>query len=155
MVKTSAKTTIIGNEIRTLRKDRGYTLEELANEIEITSGHISNIESGNRRPNYKLLEKLSDVLSFKVEDFLNEVTNKSLATANEVGQTMGFARNIKDEKNKIEFDKFFVKKEVADIETLILNMANEINFKIKKKDLKEIADLVDMTIRLRLEQLNK
>lgn len=155
MAKTSAKTTIIGNEIRTLRKDRGYTLEELANEIEITSGHISNIESGNRRPNYKLLEKLSDVLSFKVEDFLNEVTNKSLATANEVGQTMGFARNIKDEKNKIEFDKFFVKKEVADIETLILNMANEINFKIKKKDLKEIADLVDMTIRLRLEQLNK
>ncbi|MDG6880450.1 anaerobic benzoate catabolism transcriptional regulator [Clostridium perfringens] len=155
MTKASAKTTIIGNEIRTLRKDRGYTLEELANEIEITSGHISNIESGNRRPNYKLLEKLSDVLSFKVEDFLNEVTNKSLATANEVGQTMGFARNIKDEKNKIEFDKFFVKKEVADIETLILNMANEINFKIKKKDLKEIADLVDMTIRLRLEQLNK
>ena len=110
MVKTSAKTTIIGNEIRTLRKDRGYTLEELANEIEITSGHISNIESGNRRPNYKLLEKLGEVLSFKVEDFLNEVTNKSLATANEVGQTMGFARNIKDEKNKIEFDKFFVKK---------------------------------------------
>ncbi|MDV5113469.1 helix-turn-helix domain-containing protein (plasmid) [Clostridium perfringens] len=155
MVKTSAKTTIIGNEIRTLRKDRGYTLEELANEIEITSGHISNIESGNRRPNYKLLEKLGEVLSFKVEDFLNEVTNKSLATANEVGQTMGFARNIKDEKNKIEFDKFFVKKEVADIETLISNMANEINFKIKKKDLKEIADLVDMTIRLRLEQLNR
>lgn len=110
MVKTSTKTTIIGNEIRTLRKDRGYTLEELAKEIEITSGHISNIESGNRRPNYKLLEKLGEVLSFRVEDFLNEVTNKSLATATEVGQTMAFARNIKEEKNKIEFDKLFGEK---------------------------------------------
>lgn len=155
MVKTSTKTTIIGNEIRTLRKDRGYTLEELAKEIEITSGHISNIESGNRRPNYKLLEKLGEVLSFRVEDFLNEVTNKSLATTNEIGQTMAFARNIKEEKSKIEFDKFFGEKEVADLETLISNMANEIDLKIKKKDLKELADLVDMTIRLRLEQLNK
>lgn len=155
MVKTSTKTTIIGNEIRTLRKDRGYTLEELAKEIEITSGHISNIESGNRRPNYKLLEKLGEVLSFRVEDFLNEVTNKSLATANEVGQTMAFARNIKEEKNKIEFDKFFGEKEVSSLENLILNMADEIDLKLKKKDLKELADLVDMTIRLRLEQLNK
>ncbi|EOU1808417.1 helix-turn-helix domain-containing protein [Clostridium perfringens] len=155
MVKTSTKTTIIGNEIRTLRKDRGYTLEELAKEIEITSGHISNIESGNRRPNYKLLEKLGEVLSFRVEDFLNEVTNKSLATATEVGQTMAFARNIKEEKNKIEFDKLFGEKEVSGLENLILNMADEIDLKLKKKDLKELADLVDMTIRLRLEQLNK
>lgn len=155
MVKTSTKTTIIGNEIRTLRKDRGYTLEELAKEIEITSGHISNIESGNRRPNYKLLEKLGEVLSFRVEDFLNEVTNKSLTTTTEIGQTMAFARNIKEEKNKIEFDKFFGEKEVSSLENLILNMADEIDLKLKKKDLKELADLVDMTIRLRLEQLNK
>lgn len=155
MLKQLSKTTIIGEELRTLRKDRGYTLKELADEIEITSGHISNIESGNRKPNYKLLEKLGEVLSFRVEDFLNEVTNKSLATANEVGETMRFARNIKEEKNKIEIDKLFGEKEVLNLETLILDMAEEMNLKLKKKDLKDLANLVDTTIKLRLEQLNK
>lgn len=45
----------IGERIKRVRKQRGYTQEELAEIMEISSRNLSNIELGNSFPKTKLL----------------------------------------------------------------------------------------------------
>ncbi len=147
------KTTIIGEELRKIRKDRGYQVQELANLINVSKGYLGNIESGNRTPSLKLLKKLSMALNFDIKEFLDTVTLRAVQETKEIGQTMGFYNNIDDEMKifKEENEELVTKSLLSAVEL----MALENNVLLNEKDLNDIINLVDVTIRLRLEQCRK
>ncbi len=56
----------LGNKIRQLRKSRGLTQEQLAEQIGIDNKHLSRIEKGRHMPTYHILKKLANFFDFDV-----------------------------------------------------------------------------------------
>ena len=128
-------------------------MQELADLINVSKGYLGNIESGNRTPSLKLLKKLSMALNFDIKEFLDTVTLRAVQETKEIGQTMGFYNNIDDEMKifKEENEELVTKSLLSAVEL----MALENNVLLNEKDLNDIINLVDVTIRLRLEQCRK
>ncbi len=49
-----------GEKLRALRQRRNLTLRQLADELEISNGYISRMESGDKIPNVAMLVKIAD-----------------------------------------------------------------------------------------------
>lgn len=58
------------NPLRDLRVDKGYTLEELAAATGLSPSYLSRLESGSRRLNADIIQKLSDILKCSPADLL-------------------------------------------------------------------------------------
>lgn len=60
-----------GKYLRDLRKNRKLTLDELGERVQLTKGHLSNIENGRRGiPKTDILFKLSEALNVSYTDLL-------------------------------------------------------------------------------------
>lgn len=69
----------IGEKIRELRKEKGYTFKKLSELTSIPIGTLSDIERGRIKiPGIKIMSLLSNALSY---DFTNEIISKNLNTA--------------------------------------------------------------------------
>lgn len=60
----------VGQRIRTFRKDNGYTQEKLAELLDISTEHLSRIETGSYRPGIGLIEKLCTIFGIGEEELL-------------------------------------------------------------------------------------
>lgn len=61
----------LGKRIKELRKNKGFTQEQLAELIDMEQNTISVIESGRNFPTLVTLEKIAKVLGFELADFFN------------------------------------------------------------------------------------
>lgn len=52
--------------LRDFRRVRGLTITQLANQVETSQSHISNIEAGRRVPSGELIQAFSDALGVDV-----------------------------------------------------------------------------------------
>ncbi|KND62631.1 helix-turn-helix domain-containing protein [Candidatus Phytoplasma phoenicium] len=68
----------IGLQIRNLRLQNQLTQKELALNISVTSGYISQIENNLISPSLKILFKLCDLFKISVSDFFKHKTNLEL-----------------------------------------------------------------------------
>ncbi len=59
-------------KLRTIRKERGLTLRQVADKVGVSESCISLYESGTRRPNIDTLKKLAEVLRCSIDDLLSE-----------------------------------------------------------------------------------
>lgn len=57
----------IQKELRTARKNKGFTLAEVAEKVGSSLGYIHEIETGKAHPSLEMLEKLSRVLDLRLE----------------------------------------------------------------------------------------
>jgi len=62
----------IGRKIRERRQTLGITQEYIANQLDVNSSHISNIECGRANPSLTALVKIANILSCSVDYFLEE-----------------------------------------------------------------------------------
>lgn len=62
----------LGGRIRALRTTRGWTQSDLAGE-NLSTGYVSRIESGTRRPTMKVLRELAERLGTTTEQLLNGI----------------------------------------------------------------------------------
>ena len=58
----SERPTTFAEELRKLRMDEGYTQAQLAKHAGITAAYVSQLETGKRRPNQRVIRKLSSAL---------------------------------------------------------------------------------------------
>ena len=58
------------------RLQKNMSMKDLATAVGVTAMAISNYESGKRKPEIEIINKLADVLGVKVADFLNRRNNK-------------------------------------------------------------------------------
>lgn len=60
----------IGQRIKTQRKLHSLTQEKLAEMLDISTEHLSRIETGSYRPSLVLLEKTSEIFNIDEEELL-------------------------------------------------------------------------------------
>lgn len=71
----------IGQKIRKYRKALGYSQEELANKVGISTTHMSHIETGNTKLSLGVLVDLATALEAQTDDLLfppNEIRKSKL-----------------------------------------------------------------------------
>lgn len=62
----------IGQRIRKLRKSLGLSQEELAEQINISTTHMSHIETGNTKLSLPVLVDLAQALNVRADDLLSD-----------------------------------------------------------------------------------
>ncbi len=71
----------IGQRVRKFRKAHGFSQEELAELVGISTTHMSHIETGNTKLSLSVLVLLAQVLEVRTDDLLFERSNKSYTAA--------------------------------------------------------------------------
>lgn len=61
----------LGEKIRQIRKSKGLTQEQLAEQIGIDNKHLSRIEKGRHMPTYNIIKRLAKVLDFDIFEIDN------------------------------------------------------------------------------------
>lgn len=62
---------IIGKKIRQIRKEKGFSQEELSEKIDISPRHMCTIENGNSYPSLETFLKISQNLDIDINKFFN------------------------------------------------------------------------------------
>ncbi len=101
-VKLSQKK--IGQRIAELRKMKGLSQEDLANNVQVSRPSLAQIELGNRGLDILELQKLSQVLGFSLDDFMSENFSPNQVLENKE------EKNEKNEKERISLPKLQVSK---------------------------------------------
>ncbi|WP_088012480.1 helix-turn-helix domain-containing protein [Gottfriedia acidiceleris] len=71
---------MIGKNIHNIRKKRGLTLTQLAEQANISKSYLSNIEREiNDNPSIHVMEKIATVLGVELKNLLNEKSETSLS----------------------------------------------------------------------------
>lgn len=88
------------NRIMERRKEAGLTMEQLAGRVNITRGHLSNLENGKRELTWPVMERIAAALDVLPADLLNptdgglsEVERFLINTYREVPEAMRKAFN--------------------------------------------------------------
>jgi transcriptional regulator with XRE-family HTH domain len=63
----------IAQRIRAFRKLKGFTQTELAKRLDVSIAILGAIERGTRKPDPKLIDKISEVLHIDREDLFSTV----------------------------------------------------------------------------------
>lgn len=61
----------VGQRIKELRKDLGYSQERLANEAEVDRTYVTDVENGRRNISVEVLERLLIGLKISFADFFS------------------------------------------------------------------------------------
>lgn len=62
---------IIGQKIRQIRIERGFSQEKFSEKIDISPRHMCTIENGNSLPSLETFVKISQILDIDINDFFN------------------------------------------------------------------------------------
>jgi len=62
---------LIGNRIKKRRRECGKTQEDLAADIYVSAGYISQIERGITKINLETLSEIADILNCDIADFIS------------------------------------------------------------------------------------
>ena len=84
----------IGERIRQQRESLGFNQSELGKKVGLTSGAISMIEKGERKPSYEIIIKLSEVLGVTT-DFLMGRSDE-----NKIEISLRGGENLTDDERK-------------------------------------------------------
>ena len=61
-----------GEKLHQLRQQRGLTLQELSDQLEVSTTHIWNLENGRKIPNVALVIKLSDIFGVTADQLIRD-----------------------------------------------------------------------------------
>ena len=72
---------LLGKRIKSLRKSRGHTQEELAEIIDISANYLAGIERGEANPTLSLLQRLSTGLEIPLSELFQYRPEEGLQPA--------------------------------------------------------------------------
>lgn len=85
----------VASRIKTIRKLRGLTQEQLAQRTDRTVFAISQLERGRSLPSFETLERLSAALEVPVRDFFDEDSEAEGMSAQRLGLTTELADRVR------------------------------------------------------------
>ena len=70
----------LGKRIKTVRKLKSLTQEDLAEWVDVDPSYIGHIENGRKNPTFKVLVKIAKALGLKIDELvsINPQTHKKL-----------------------------------------------------------------------------
>jgi transcriptional regulator with XRE-family HTH domain len=69
---------MIGNKIRMIRKERGFTLETMANKTGLSKGLLSQVERGISQPSLDSLWRITRALDSSIIHFFEDINQKNV-----------------------------------------------------------------------------
>lgn len=92
---------VIGEALRTWRRQRGYSLQEVARRAGLSASYLSEIENGKKQPSVKTLEALATALNVSLDSLLDNSAETFEVTApgreeKELGLRLRLARERKN-----------------------------------------------------------
>jgi len=66
-------TKIVGDRIRVLRTEKGFSQEELAHRAGVSTSHIGKLERGQKNPSLSSIEKITKALEITLEDLFKYI----------------------------------------------------------------------------------
>ena len=107
-----------GKTIQTLRRQKGLTQEQLADESHVSTKQIADIEKARRNPSYLILQALAKVIHLSLDSLMYPDLSPDEAGQNEMKllymncppemretllhHTRGFAEELKELSKKLE-----------------------------------------------------
>ncbi len=73
---------ILGDRIRIIRNDKGFSIEELAHRAGISTAHLGYVERGDRSPTVDMLGKIIKALGITFEEFFTNFHEPNDTTDN-------------------------------------------------------------------------
>ena len=70
----------LGEKIKTLRQEKGYTVNKLANKAGISQSYLRDIELGNKQPTVEYLSYICGALNISLEEFFSEKSTDELSS---------------------------------------------------------------------------
>lgn len=67
----------VGNTIRAIRKEKGYSQDVLSGLAGVARSHLTMIENGNKRANFETICKIADALGMKPSELVREIEKKA------------------------------------------------------------------------------
>jgi transcriptional regulator with XRE-family HTH domain len=67
---------MLGTKLKAIRKERGYSLEELARKTEFSKSFLSQIENGKNSPSIASLKKITAALGISIGELFEENRNE-------------------------------------------------------------------------------
>lgn len=78
----------IGQQIRKIRKAHGLSQEELAERVNISTTHMSHIETGNTKLSLPVLVDIAAVLEVRTDDLLNSNAPTTSTVMDEIASVL-------------------------------------------------------------------
>lgn len=97
-----ASTIKIGQILQKLRKSNGYTQEKLAEEIEVSTRYISDIEQDRAKPSYEILIKICNIYKISLDQIFSKYLDINKNQTLEYGIS-GYEKLKEEDKKTIEY----------------------------------------------------
>ncbi len=75
----------LGKNIGTLRREKGLTQEDFANILGIATGSLQNYELNKRKPNFEILNKISNFFEVSLDELVNGASSIYINRLNRQG----------------------------------------------------------------------
>ena len=92
----------IGQNIRKIRKAHGLSQEELAEKVNISTTHMSHIETGNTKLSLPVLVDIAAALEVRTDDLLNN--NPAVATSSVMDEIAAVLERCSAKESKVIAD---------------------------------------------------
>lgn len=92
----------IGQQIRKIRKAHGFSQEELAEKANISTTHMSHIETGNTKLSLPVLVNIAAALEVRTDDLLNN--NPVAATSSAMDEIASVLERCTAKESKVIAD---------------------------------------------------
>lgn len=90
----------IGQRIKILRKNHGYTQEQFAEEIECSSRYVADMEQGRSNPSYYVLIKMCNKFNIGMDEIFSVYLNVKNKTNTDIS-AIGYNNLTKENKEVI------------------------------------------------------
>lgn len=144
----------IGNNISALRKEKGITQEELANEIGVSAQAVSKWENDSSCPDVSLLTKIADFFGVTVDELLrateDEIKSKGDSKTADSVHSHNYAKNVnikivqlsgKETNVKIPFKFVKMGINIAGAFGLQKDVSDKIKSVVDGEDISELVEL--------------
>ena len=112
----------VAEKIKRLRKSKGFSQDDMAERLHISQSAYARIETGESHSWATHIEKLSEILEIKPEDFLTDETNNF----NSLDQLEGFA--FQNVGTITTINSFLSEKLVEQYEERIEELKEQVNY---------------------------
>lgn len=100
----------IGKNIKMIRRSHGYTQEELAEQIEVSTRYVSDIEQDKSKPSYEVLIRICNLFQIGLDQIFSEYLK--IRDENKINYSLtGFEKLSTKDKNTIEHLIMYFNKE--------------------------------------------